>query len=217
MKKIELINEIKNVVMNNGGEVKHGQIRYFINENGDVMADYSTGRGKNINSVSKAQLENDLAVVKMFVEKYYNTEVETVEAEVENNTEEVSEPKATKKDIIMGLYKDGSVECDLATAEELAQEGFIEIEDYEDGVLYGNLSYTIIGELIESGVYVGYIIDKYGGFNHSELDIVMNMFDHGYVSSIEYEGKGNWLAELNWDNILTDFCKRWDNKLNEAA
>ena len=51
MTKNEIINEIKSVVMNNGGEVKHGQIRYFINENGDVMVDHSTGRGKNVLSL----------------------------------------------------------------------------------------------------------------------------------------------------------------------
>lgn len=90
MTKNEIINEIKSVVMNNGGEVKHGQIRYFINENGDVMADHSTGRGKNINYESKAQLEVDLDAVKMLVEKYYYTEAETVETKVEN-TENVVE------------------------------------------------------------------------------------------------------------------------------
>ena len=71
MTKNEIINEIKSVVMNNGGEVKRGQIRFFINENGDVMADHCTRRGKNVNYESKAQLENDLAIVKIFVEKYY--------------------------------------------------------------------------------------------------------------------------------------------------
>ena len=104
MTKKELINEIKSVVMNNGGEVKHGQIRFFINENGDVMVDHCTGRGKNVNYESKAQLEIDLDVVKMFVEDYYNTEAETVETEVENNTEKNIE-NMTKNEIINKIEK----------------------------------------------------------------------------------------------------------------
>ena len=101
MTKNEIINEIKSVVMNNGGEVKRGQIRFFINENGDVMADHCTRRGKNVNYESKAQLENDLAIVKIFVEKYYNTEAETVETEVENtdNTVEVEKNDNTVKNV----------------------------------------------------------------------------------------------------------------------
>lgn len=103
MTKNEIINEIKSVVMNNGGEVKHGQIRYFINENGDVMVDHSTGCGKNVNYESKAQLEVDLDVVKMLVEKYCNTEAKTVETKVENteNTVEVE----TKNEIINKINK----------------------------------------------------------------------------------------------------------------
>ena len=103
MTKNEIINEIKSVVINNGGEVKHGQIRYFINENGDVMADHSTGRGKNVNYESKAQLEADLDVVKMLVEKYYSTEAETVETKVEN-TENTVEAE-TKNEIINKINK----------------------------------------------------------------------------------------------------------------
>lgn len=112
MTKNEIINEIKSVVMNNGGEVKHGQIRFFINENGDVIADHCTRRGKNVNYESKAQLENDLAIVKIFVEKYYSTETETVETKVENteNTVEVEKndnngKNMTKNEIINKIEK----------------------------------------------------------------------------------------------------------------
>ena len=112
MTKNEIINEIKSVVMNNGGEVKHGQIRYFINEDGDVMVDHCTGRGKNAIYESKAQLEIDLDVVKMFVEDYYNTEAETVETKVENteNTVEVEKNdndvnNMTKNEIINKIEK----------------------------------------------------------------------------------------------------------------
>ena len=103
MTKNEIINEIKSVVMNNGGEVKHGQIRYFINENGDVMVDHSTGRGKNVNYESKAQLEIDIDVVKMFVEDYYNTKSETVETKVENTENTVE--NMTKNEIINKIEK----------------------------------------------------------------------------------------------------------------
>ena len=107
MTKNEIINEIKSVVMNNGGEVKHGQIRFFINENGDVMADLCTGRGKNAIYESKAQLEVNLDVVKIFVEKYYNTEAKTVEksetVEVEKNDNNVK--NMTKNEIINKIEK----------------------------------------------------------------------------------------------------------------
>ena len=103
MTKKELINEIKSVVMNNGGEVKHGQIRYFINENGDVMVDHSTGRGKNVNYESKSQLEIDIDVVKMFVEEYYNTEAKTVETKAENTENTVE--NMTKNEIINKIKK----------------------------------------------------------------------------------------------------------------
>lgn len=103
MTKNEIINEIKSVVMNNGGEVKHGQIRFFINENGDVMVDHCTGRGKNVNYESKAQLEIDLDVVKMFVEKYCNTEAKTVETKVENTENAVE--NMTKNEIINKIEK----------------------------------------------------------------------------------------------------------------
>ena len=112
MTKNEIINEIKSVVMNNGGEVKHGQIRYFINENGDVMVDHSTRRGKNVNYESKAQLEVDLDVVKMLVEKYCNTEAKTVETKVDNTENTVDVEKndnnvnnMTKNEIINKIEK----------------------------------------------------------------------------------------------------------------
>lgn len=199
MTKIEIINEMYNVINNNADVFEYPHKH---------MTEYYADK---VRTTKKAELEQWLAKLNAMVEEA--NEAKTVE----NDTEYVAEPKATKKDIIMGLHEKGEVKCDLATAEALANEDFIIMENYEDGVLYGNLSYAIIDELIESGAYLGYVIDKYGGFNHSELDSVMDMFDHGYVSSIEYDGEGNWLAEVNWDNILTDFCKRWDNKLNEAA
>lgn len=204
MTKNEIINEIKSVVMNNGGEVKHGQIRYFINENGDVMADHSTGRGKNINYESKAQLEIDIDVVKMFVEEYYNTK---------------AEPKATKKDIIMGLHENDSVECDLETAQSIAQEGFIEIESYEDGVLKGNVCYDkVMNEMFDDYdcVWVG-TDDKKCPMSLDDIYTVTKLYDKGYINNLDYDGDNIWHCMVNFTNVLSDFCKRWDSKLSEVA
>ena len=204
MTKNEIINEIKSVVMNNGGEVKHGQIRYFINENGDVMVDHSTGRGKNVNYESKAQLEVDLDVVKMLVEKYCNTEVET---------------KATKKDIIMGLHENGSVECDLETAQSIAQEGFIEIESYEDGLLRGNVCYDkVMNEMFDDYdcVWVG-TDDKKCPMSLDDIYTVTKLYDKGYINNLDYDGNGIWHCRVRLTNVLSDFCKRWDSKLSKVA
>lgn len=220
MTKNEIINEIKSVVMNNGGEVKHGQIRYFINENGDVMVDHSTGRGKNINYESKAQLEADLDVVKMLVEKYCNTEVKTVETKAENteNTVEV-ETKATKKDIIMGLHENDSVECDLETAQSIAQEGFIKIESYEDGVLKGNVCYDkVMNEMFDEYdcVWVG-TDNKKCPMSLDDIYTVTKLYDKGYINNLDYDGDNIWHCMVKMTNVLSDFCKRWDIKLNEVA
>ena len=204
MTKNEIINEIKSVVMNNGGEVKHGQIRYFINENGDVMVDHSTRRGKNVNYESKAQLEVDLDVVKMLVEKYCNTEAET---------------KATKKDIIMGLHENDSVECDLETAQSIAQEGFIEIESYEGGVLKGDVCYDkVMNEMFDEYdcVWVG-TDNKKCPMSLDDIYTVTKLYDKGYINNLDYDGDDIWHCMVNFTNVLSDFCKRWDSKLNEAA
>lgn len=204
MTKNEIINEIKSVVMNNGGEVKHGQIRYFINENGDVMADHSTGRGKNVNSESKAQLEADLDAVKMLVEKYCNTEVET---------------KATKKDIIMGLHENDSVECDLETAQSIAQEGFIEIESYEDGLLRGNVCYDkVMNEMFDDYdcVWVG-TDNKKCPMSLDDIYLLTKLYDKGYINNLDYDGDNIWHCMVNFTNVLSDFCKRWDIKLSMVA
>ena len=220
MTKNEIINEIKSVVMNNGGEVKHGQIRFFINENGDVMADHCTRRGKNVNYESKAQLENDLAIVKIFVEKYCNTEAKTVETEVENteNTVEV-EPKATKKDIVMGLHDNGCVKCDLETAQSIEKEGFIEIERYEDGVLRGNVCYDkVVIEMFDEYDYAfTEVYHKKCMLSLDDIYTVTKLYDKGYINNLDYDGNGIWHCRVRLTNVLSDFCKRWDIKLSEVA
>lgn len=204
MTKNELINEIKSVVMNNGGEVKHGQIRFFINEDGDVMVDHCTGRGKNAIYESKAQLEVDIDVVKMFVEKYCNTE---------------AEPKATKKDIVMGLHDNGCVKCDLETAQSIEKEGFIEIERYEDGVLRGNVCYDkVVIEMFDEYDYAfTEVYHKKCMLSLDDIYTVTKLYDKGYINNLDYDGNGIWHCRVRLTNVLSDFCKRWDIKLSEVA
>lgn len=150
MTKNEIINEIKSVVMNNGGEVKHGQIRYFINENGDVMADHSTGRGKNINYESNAQLEVDLDVVKMLVEKYYSTEAETVETKAENteNTVEVEKNDNNVEDMkFTEKNKDILFKCIWGAFRYFSNMERREVGDYEFGQLVCDMYQTMCGEI----------------------------------------------------------------------
>ena len=204
MTKNELINEIKSVVMNNGGEVKHGQIRFFINEDGDVMLDHCTGRGKNAIYESKAQLEVDIDVVKMFVEKYCNTE---------------AEPKATKKDIVMGLHDNGCVKCDLETAQSIEKEGFIEIERYEDGVLRGNVCYDkVVIEMFDEYDYAfTEVYLKKCMLSLDDIYTVTKLYDKGYINNLDYDGDNIWHCRVRLTNVLSDFCKRWDSKLSKVA
>ena len=220
MTKNEIINEIKSVVMNNGGEVKHGQIIYFINEDGDVMVDHSTRRGKNINYESKAQLEADLDVVKMLVEKYCNTEAKTVETKVENTENTVeTKPNATKKDIVMGLHENGSVECDLETAQSIEKEGFIKIESYEGGLLRGDVCYNKILDVMFDEYDCAFIEVSHKKWAMSLDDIytVTKLYDKGYINNLDYDGDDIWHCRVRLTNVLSDFCKRWGIKLSEVA
>lgn len=211
MKKIEMINEIKNVVMNNG-MIRLGWVTFFIID-GELIRDIRT-HAKKVKYETVPQIQIYLDCIKDYVAK----NAKTVETEVENDTEYVAEPKATKKDILMGLNENGEVKCDLATAEALATEGFIYIESYEDGVLYGEIDYDAVCEdLIDEDDLELFDEVRDGSFSHCEIEQVTDWYDMGYLKSIEYVGVGTWHGELDWDGILTDFCKRWDNKLNEAA
>ena len=173
-----------------------------------------------INSMKKAELESFLNDIKYAHSLKCNTEAKTVETEVETteNTVEV-EPKATKKDIIMGLHENGSVECDLETAQAIAQEGFIEIESYEGGLLRGNVCYNKV--MIE-------MFDEYDcaftGVSHKkcmlsldDIYTVTKLYDKGYINNLDYDGDGIWHCRVRLTNVLSDFCKRWDSKLSEVA
>ena len=226
MTKNEIINEIKNVVMNNGGEVKgthSGSLRFFIGENGELFMQYSACCNyhkyavKNMKYLTKYQLERYLSDIKFYIEKYYSTEAESVETKVENTVE--VKPKATKKDIVMGLHENGSVECDLETAQSIAQEGFIEIESYEDGVLKGNVCYDkVMVEMFDEYdcVWVG-TDDKKCPMSLDDIYTVTKLYDKGYINNLDYDGDNIWHCMVRLTNVLSDFCKRWDNKLSEVA
>lgn len=173
-----------------------------------------------INSMKKAELESFLNDIKYAHSLKCNTKAETVETKVENteNTVEV-EPKATKKNIIMGLHENGSVECDLETAQSIAQEGFIEIESYEDGVLKGNVCYNkVIDEMFDEYDCVWLEISyKKWAMSLNDIYTVTKLYDKGYINNLDYDGDDIWHCMVKMTNVLSDFCKRWDNKLNEAA
>lgn len=138
MKKIELINEIENVVMNNGGDLNLGWV-YLTFRDGELVR-LTNGCPKKVKYQTVAQIKAYLD----FYNEYVAKKADTVETEVDKNTENASEQKATKKDILMGLNKNGEVKCDLATADELVTDGFIHIDGYDDGVLYGKINYEAV-------------------------------------------------------------------------
>ena len=173
-----------------------------------------------INSMKKAELESFLNDIKYAHSLKCNTEAETVETKVENteNTVEV-EPKSTKKDIIMGLHENNSVECDLETAQSIAQEGFIEIESYEDGLLKGDVCYgKILDEMLDeydcAWLEIAY---KKWAMSLNDIYTVTKLYDKGYINNLDYDGDNIWHCRVKMTNVLSDFCKRWDNKLSEVA
>ena len=172
-----------------------------------------------INSMKKAELESFLNDIKYAHSLKCNTEAETVEkSETTENTVEV-EPKATKKDIVMGLHENGSVECDLETAQSIAQEGFIEIESYEDGVLKGNVCYNkVIDEMFDEYDCVWLEISyKKWAMSLDDIYTVTKLYDKGYINNLDYDGDDIWHCRVKMTNVLSDFCKRWDIKLSEVA
>ena len=206
MTKKELINEIKSVVMNNGGYVNLNWITIIVN-NGEVIRTYN-GYSKNVKYEKIAQIQ-------IYLDCLNDMEAETVE---KSETVEV-EPKATKKDIIMGLHENDSVECDLETAQSIAQEGFSEIKSYEDGLLRGNVCYDkVMNEMFDEYdcVWVG-TDNKKCPMSLDDIYTVTKLYDKGYINNLDYDGDNIWHCMVNFTNVLSDFCKRWDSKLSEVA
>lgn len=206
MTKNEIINEIKSVVMNNGGEVNLGWVTISV-INGEVIRTLH-GYSKNVKSEKVAQIQ-------IYLDCLNDMEAKTVE---KSETVEV-EPKATKKDIIMGLHENDSVECDLETAQSIAQEGFIEIESYEDGLLRGNVCYDkVMNEMFDDYdcVWVG-TDNKKCPMSLDDIYLLTKLYDKGYINNLDYDGDNIWHCMVNFTNVLSDFCKRWDSKLSEVA
>ena len=99
MTKNEIINEIKSVVMNNGGEVNLGWVTISV-INGEVVRTLH-GYSKNVKSEKVAQIQ-------IYLDCLNDMEAETVEksetVEVENNTEKNIEDM-TKNEIINKIEK----------------------------------------------------------------------------------------------------------------
>ena len=201
MTKIELIKEMYNVIINNadvfGYPHKH------------MTEDYAN----KVKTTKKATLEKWLEKLNAMVE-----EAKKEETKVEN-TENTVETKATKKDIIMGLHENASVECDLETAQSIEKEGFIEIDSYEDGVLRGNVCYgKILDEMLDEYDYAfTEVSNKKCILSLDDIYTVTKLYDKGYINNLDYDGDGIWHCRVRLTNVLSDFCKRWDSKLSEVA
>lgn len=208
MTKNEIINEIKSVVMNNGGYVNLSWVTISV-INGEVV--------RTLHGYSKNVKYEKIAQIQIYLDCLNDMEVET-KAENTENTVKV-EPKATKKDIIMGLHENGSVECDFETAQSIANEGFIEIENYKDWVLKGNVCYgKVLDEMLDE--YDCFFIKtdyKKWAMSLDDIYTVTKLYDKGYINNLDYDGDGIWHCRVRLTNVLSDFCKRWDSKLSEVA
>lgn len=124
----------------------------------------------------------------------------------------------TKKEIIMNLNKNGKAKCDLSTAESLANDGFIVIDRYDDGVLYGFIFWdAIVEEVMDEDEMMVFLMAHRGFENWGEgYNIMKELYSKGYLLDwIEDEENERCYANQNHDKVLSDFCKRFD-KLNEA-
>lgn len=125
----------------------------------------------------------------------------------------------TNKEIIMSINKNGEAKCDLSTAESLANDGFIVIDRYEDGVLYGFIFWdAILEEVMDEDEMMVFLMAHSGFENWGEgYKIMKELCSKGYLVDLaEDEEDERFYAKENFDKVLSDFCKRFDN-LNEEA
>lgn len=180
MTKIEIIEEMYNVVNNNADVFQYAD-KYMIN----VFY-------RDVRTTKKATLEQYLAKLNAMVEEA---------KKVENDTEDVAEAKATKNEIIeeiknaittnggevsngdIDYYVDGEI-----NKSEILKEMFNDVEFYE----------------------MKYNADELWAADMDDIEIVTNLCDDGYLDELKYNGDGNWYCRVNWDNVIDDFCKRWD-------
>lgn len=200
MTKNEIINEIKSVVMNNGGYVNLGWVTIIVN-NGEVF--------RTLNGYSKNVKYEKIAQIQIYLDCLNDMEAKKVETKT----------KATKKDIVMGLHENGSVECDLETAQSIEKEGFIEIESYEGGLLKGDVCYDkVLDEMFDGYDCVWLEIShKKWAVALGNIYTLTKLYDKGYINNLDYDGGNIWHCRVKMTNVLSDFCKRWNSKLNEVA
>ena len=146
MTKNEIINEIKSVVMNNGGEVNLGWVTISV-INGEVVRTLH-GYSKNVKSEKVAQIQ-------IYLDCLNDMEAETVE---KSETVEV-EPKATKKDI---LFK-----CIWGAFRYFSNMERHEVGDYEFAHLVRDMYQTICGEIETDSEW-----DEYFDIEKSMLAII---------------------------------------------
>ena len=208
MTKNEIINEIKSVVMNNGGYVNLGWVTIIVN-NGEVF--------RTLHGYSKNVKYEKIAQIQIYLDCLNDMEAKNVETKAENTVE--VEPKATKKDIIMGLHENGSVECDLETAQSIEKEGFIKIESYDGGLLKGDVCYDkVLDEMFDGYDCVWLEIShKKWAMSLNDIYTVTKLYDKGYINNLDYDGDDIWHCRVKLTNVLSDFCKRWNSKLSEVA
>lgn len=125
----------------------------------------------------------------------------------------------TKKEIIMSLNKNGEAKCDLSTAESLVNDGFIIVDRYDDGVLYGFIFWDAIEEEVMDEDEMMIFLMAHRGFENwgEGYKIMKELYSKGYlVDWVDDEENERCYANQNHDKVLSDFCKRFDN-LNESA
>lgn len=118
----------------------------------------------------------------------------------------------------MSLNKNGEAKCDLSSAEALANDVFIVIDRYEDGVLYGFIFWdAILEEVMDEDEMMVFLMAHSGLENWGEgYKIMKELYSKGYlVDWVEDEEDERCYANQNFDKVLSDFCKRFD-KLNKA-
>ena len=144
MTKNEIINEIKSVVMNNGGELSLGWV-YLDFRDGELV--------RFINGCSKKVKYQTIAEIKEYLDtynKYYAKKTETVETKVENtentvevekNNNNVKNMKFTKKN------KDILFNCIWSAFRYFSNMERREVGDYEFGQLVSDMYQTMCGEI----------------------------------------------------------------------
>ena len=141
MTKNEIINEIKSVVMNNGGYVNLNWVTIIVN-NGEVFRTYN-GYSKNVKYEKVAQIQIYLDCLNDMEAKTVETKVENTEntVEVEKNNNNVKNMKFTEKN------KDILFKCIWRALRYFSNMERREVGDYEFAHLVRDMYQTMCGEI----------------------------------------------------------------------